>query len=431
MRALAAALALAALGCARGPAPTVTADGAIPAIAIHADRSGGRAVAVIAERREVEIVDGAFTVDDLLGDVVLASLAVEAIDGGSRLVVRRCARPALGEGASVAVGHQVAVTTAGGARVDGALRSADPAGVIVAGADGRDHELSLDAVADLAVVEPLATGLRCEVEGGTGRRQLRLVYTSWSFAWSARYHLRLAADGEARGGAAAMTPRFAIVAPRVARPRPVAVTLVAGLPGDGTLAPAQVWSGTVTLDGDVEVAGAPTTRSASVGWVYRGLDPAGARDERHDLSHTLVTEELELAPTATDVPGPVEIERADGARVRSALPPIGEPDGRGVRPALRLVLATSAELVGYRRWRFLASDGAGAIDELVYSVANRGDAPARVRIEEPLRGRSAAIRFAAPEGQGEVDRQRFWREVTVAPGGVVRGAVVLAYGRVD
>jgi hypothetical protein len=110
MRALAAALALAALGCARGPAPTATADGAIPAIAIHADRSGGRAVAVIAERREVEIVDGAFTVDDLLGEVVLASLAVEAdrrrlAPGGAAVRAPGPGRGRVGRGRPSGRGH--------------------------------------------------------------------------------------------------------------------------------------------------------------------------------------------------------------------------------------------------------------------------------------------------------------------------------------
>ena len=71
------------------------------------------------------------------------------------------------------------------------------------------------------------------------------------------------------------------------------------------------------------------------------------------------------------------------------------------------------------------------VDEILYSVANHGDRPVEVTIEEELRYPvGAVVRFERPEpaeGGGELKRDRWRRVVTVAPDGVARGAVVVQY----
>ena len=85
----------------------------------------------------------------------------------------------------------------------------------------------------------------------------------------------------------------------------------------------------------------------------------------------------------------------------------------------------------YRHKRELARDDRHVVDEILYSVANHGDAPVEVTIEEELRYPGAAVvrfeRPAAGEGGGALKRDRWRRVVTVAPDGVARGAVVVQY----
>lgn len=99
---------------------------------------------------------------------------------------------------------------------------------------------------------------------------------------------------------------------------------------------------------------------------------------------------------------------------------------------MRVPLATSATLIGYRHKRELARDNRRVVDEILYSVANHpGDRPVEVTIEEELRYPvGAVVRFERPEpaeGGGELKRDRWRRVVTVTPDGVARGAVVVQY----
>ena len=62
-------------------------------------------------------------------------------------------------------------------------------------------------------------------------------------------------------------------------------------------------------------------------------------------------------------------------------------------------------------------------------MANRGEHPAQVTIEEELRAfRGAKLRHERPEGAGELRPDRFRRVVDIAPGGIAQGAFVVQYG---
>ncbi len=480
------ALALAA--CAHGGGARPATQPGL-AITIHVDRATGAGRAFVDDRRWLAVpADGWVELPDVALDVELDSVVLAAVDGRGGLTASECAPAGVARGvrdlpgslgravevtvaggaviagALVALGEPVTIVddralgrveaselegsagpiagaatvgetvrgvTAGGDRVLGRVVSVGPQTLTIATPDGLARPVALAAVAAIRIVDD-HPGLRCRVTSrAPGRQLVRLCYASPGFGWTASYRVELA--GEAAITAAPLTPRYTIVAPGLPTPRAATVRLVAGLP-EGPIAPAEAWRGALTVGGGpVVVTGATEARPARTGWVYRGAlpladdGPAGAY--WHAASHGLVWRELALAPAPTDVAGPLEVVLDGDAtrRVRAALPaPALEP-----AIAVRVPLATSATLIGYRHKRELARDDRHVVDEILYSVANHGDRPVEVTIEEELRYPvGAVVRFERPEpaeGGGELKRDRWRRVVTVAPDGVARGAVVVQY----
>lgn len=481
--------ALALAGCVHGGGARPAVEAGL-AIAIHVDRATGAGRAFVDDRRWVVVpADGWIELPDVAADVELDSVVLAAVDGRGALTASACRAAGVTRGTGdlpSALGRGVRVTLAGGevvagtltavgapvtivaddalghveagALVDGvgeALATAPSVGQVVRGetpggdrvlgpvvsvrprsltvglADGQARTVPLDAVAAIGLADD-RPGLRCHVTSGApGRQLVRLGYASPGFAWTASYRVEL--RDEAAITAAPLTPRYTIVAPGLTTPRAAMVRLVAGLP-DGPFAPAEAWRGELTLGGGpVVVTGATAARPARAGWVYRGAlgsaDEPPAGEYWHAASHGLVWRELALAPAPTDVAGPLEVVLDGDAarRVRAALPaPALDPP-----VAVRVPLASSATLIGYRHKRELARDERHVVDEILYSVANHGDAPVEVTIEEELRYPGAAVvRFERPEaseGGGALKHDRWRRVVTIAPDGVARGAVVVQY----
>lgn len=473
----AAAFALALGACARPT--TVPAGNATPglAVTIHADRAGGGGRAFVDDRRWLELPrDGWLELPDVAGDLELGSVVIDLVGAPGGLRTGECHAGGLRGGLAglrAALGQAVTITTTDGGTVAGTLSAVGPdvalvrddhLGVVtvyemtngtpwpapgtivdaVAGSDDRVlgpllsvgprtlaltvdgdrvRELSIDAVA--AVALDRAAALRCHVTTThPGRQLVRIAYASPGFAWSAGYRVELpGGDGLT---SVAVTTRFTVAAPALATPRPARVRLVAGLP-DSAVAPAEVWAGEVTLGGaPVVFASAPVEREARLGLVYRGAlggEPPTS-EYWHAGSHGLVQSELALAPLATDVRGPLDVVLdGDGRQVRVALPaPTLDPP-----MASRLPLTASATLFGYRAKRELVRDLDHIVDEILYSVTNHGDQPATITVEEELRFPTVEVRMARPEGTGELGAGRWRRVIEVPPDGVVRGAVVLQY----
>lgn len=399
------------------------------------------------------------------------------------------AEDGLGTGAWL-IGHPVALTTAGGAEVRGTVRevgglvavihddevgavevvrvsavpdgddqlaggTGDPRGTIAYGrtadgssvygpvialhastatvetATGERVVIALGALAQLRVEGVTGSPtLRCRVRARRpGRHLVRTAYASAGFDWSASYRTTLP-PGDGPIDAIAVTTRYAISAPAPASARPATVELIAGLPGDSE-APVSVWTGPASIGGgEVVVIGAPVEREARLGWVYRGAlsapDDDDSSDYWHLSSHGLVWLELALAPRPSDVPGPLDvvIDAAAARVVRAELPAadLAHP------AAIRIPITASSTLVGFRRKRQLVHDASAIADEILYSVANRGDRPVTVTIEEELRGyQGAQLRHQRPEGAGELRRDRFRRVVEIAAGGIAQGAFVVQY----
>ncbi|HVV86443.1 MAG TPA: hypothetical protein VHE35_25475, partial [Kofleriaceae bacterium] len=196
-------------------------------------------------------------------------------------------------------------------------------------------------------------------------------------------------------------------------------------------APVEVWHGPLALaGGDVTAIGAPSTRGAHVRRVYRGAVPPPAGADPHEqgwgqASTADVVRELVFERAPTDVPGALRVAIADpdgGVRWQAGeLPAVSAAGGKLVR----VPLDVDRSLVGFRQR--LVHDEDSLADEVRLSVANRGDAPVEVVLEEPLRpiGR-AAVRFAAPS-PGTLSASYWQLAVQVAPGKLERAAVLLAY----
>ncbi|MBZ0233367.1 MAG: hypothetical protein K8M05_13645, partial [Deltaproteobacteria bacterium] len=94
--------------------------------------------------------------------------------------------------------------------------------------------------------------------------------------------------------------------------------------------------------------------------------------------------------------------------------------------AVRVPLALEPDLVGYRRKLGRDLGGRLLVDELAYSVANRGARDVVVLVEEPLRGvvRPTVLHETRA---GELLRDRWRATLEVPAGGIVQGRVVLQY----
>ncbi|MBK9029727.1 MAG: hypothetical protein IPL61_00035 [Myxococcales bacterium] len=326
-----------------------------------------------------------------------------------------------------APGTAVVGRAAGGDRVLGPLVAVRPRALVLAVAEGRMRELPIAAVASVRVDAP-GPRLRCRVHSSRpGRQLVRVAYGSPGFGWSAAYQVDLPTGAGAIASLPVVT-RFTITAPALPAARPAFVRLVAGLP-DGPFPPAEAWRGEVSIGGGpVLITGPAVDRDARLELVYRGAlggDEAPTSEYWHAASHGLVWQELALAPAPSDLAGPLEVVLDDdrSRRVRARLgPPALDPPA-----AVRVPLATSATLIGYRHKRELVRDGRHIVDEILYSVTNHGAAPATVTIEEELRFPDAVVRYERPEPGGERRADRWRRTVEVPPDGVAQGALVLQY----
>lgn len=382
--------------------------------------------------------------DDELGEVEVTALSVDRADEEDRGdgTLRSLDEVMPGGGpvtdepdqpwTDALLGRLAAGRTRDGDAVYGPLVALRAASAHVRTPDGRHATIVLGTVARLEVAGVSgAPTLRCRVRARRpGRQLVRAAYASDGFGWSASYRAVLPPGDDASLTSIDVAARYTIEAPALATARLATVELVAGLP-DGDEPPAPVWRGEVRIGGGpVVVHGAPEPREARLGWVYRGAIQDDVDEPSSEVwrggSHSLVWRELALAPAPGDLPGPIElvIDAAAARAVRGHVP-AADP----ARPrAIRLPIATSATLFGFRRKRMLVNEAGVLADEILYSVSNRGDAPVRVTIEEELRDlHEPRIRHEKPDGAVELRRDRWRRVVEIAPGGIAQGAVVVQY----
>lgn len=332
------------------------------------------------------------------------------------------------------IGDLVSAADRDGRELFGLFVAVVPERLVVRGADGKVTSVQPDRVLRLSVDGvPAEPTLRCEVESRRpGRHLVRVTYATTGVTWTAAHTIASLPGTGVAGPVESidLVTAYTITADALAAPRSAHVQLVLGLPGEPDPSQA-VWHGSATIGGgNVRVRGAPVARRARLDRVYRGAeeDPAAnpRRPEWRDVSGSAVWRELAFERTPADAPGPVRVALRDADVIRWVDGEIPAGSGSDAGSAVRIPLALEPELVGYRRKVGRDLAGQVIVDEVSYSVANRGDAAVDVLVEEPLRGVvRPAILFEKHDG--ELLRDRWRARVTVPAGGIAQGQVVLEY----
>lgn len=343
-----------------------------------------------------------------------------------------------------APGDAVFATLDDGDEVFGTFAALQPSRLVVRTRDGARRALDVDAITRLAAGGlPAQPMLRCALDGvRPGRHLVRFAYAAPDLTWRARYRVTL--DDPLAGSAPGVGPdaaldhvalerAFELSAPGMPAGTTARVRLVLGVPAEPE-PPVTVWEGDATLGGAaVEVRAEPVRRRARVERVYRGAVVRAGENPRfpewREESTPAVWRELSFERVAADAPGRLRV----GLRSAGATRWLDGELAPSAADVVRVPLAPDPELVGFRRKRGRDPDGTLVLDELTFSVANRGAAPATVAIEEELRplGRPDILfsRLADRDHRGELRADRWRTTVTVPPGELVQGQLVLRYAQ--
>jgi hypothetical protein len=358
-----------------------------------ADGNQRRSVALVDDRRTVEVGrDGAVVLSDVAEGIELASLIVEPLDG-DRLVVESCARE-LGRGYGGQ--HRMTVTFADGVAVTGRVEvPSERDGLwVIEDDDGRTHFVRGDPV-QISIIGGAGLGVRCQVSGAAGTRRVRLAYATDDLSWKAAYRVDAEIDD---AGAATVTvqPTFTIAGSGVVGARRAVVSLLVGLPG-ADAAPRLAWRGPVDLGTDEVAVQAPAiTMAARLEHIYRGA--VAHREDNPRIGYSWrqsmtadVWASLGFAPAslddAGDLPGGtalVTVRHAGDAQPRQAQVRWPEPrDDR--KHGIDLLLWPSHELHGHRARETVYEDGRRLVEQYLLSVGNQSDRTVTVWVEEELR----------------------------------------------
>ena len=253
--------------------------------------------------------------------------------------------------------------------------------------------------------------VRCAVSARPGRYLVRILYVTTRIGYRAQHELVLVGDH------AQLTSRYAIATPPWGGR--AHVVLYDGAPG-GERAPLEISRGEVTLDGSTAVLATPTRDvHGALRRIYDGA--VLGIDDTTDISWgrdsvAAVWVWLEIAPVSV-APGPVHVHLEVGEGVRDLdIPTAMRKQDDTV---LRLPLWVDSSLRG-SRMRFVEyNDGAMLIERLVLGVANLGDVPREVWIEEHVR-RANRRKLDHP-----------WPKKPTVAGDIVRSKLEARPGRIE
>jgi hypothetical protein len=341
-----------------------------------------------------------------------------------------------------------------GNEVFGTLAALQPSRLVLRTTSGARRSVDVDAIVRLALDGlPASPMLRCTVASPRpGRHLVRLAYAAPDLSWRAGYRVTLGdpaatatADHAASAGHAAtaaatvgqaaldrvtLQRSFELRADGLPPGTTARVRLVLGLPAEAE-PPVTVWQGEATLGGGaVEVRADPVERRARIDRVYRGALARPGENPRfpewRDDASATVWRELAFERLPADAPGRVRVGLHDAAGAVRWVD--GELTSFSV---VRVPLLPDPDLVGFRRKLSSDPDGSFVLDDIALSVANRGTAPALVAIEEELRpiARPDVLfaRFADRDVRDALLADRWRTLVTVPPGEIVQGQLVLRY----
>jgi len=262
-------------------------------------------------------------------------------------------------------------------------------------------------------IEPrFAPAVRCDVSGRPGRYLVRIVYVTSRLAYRAQH------DVDINTGGARVTSRFAIATPYWHERADVVV--YDGVPG-GEHTPSEVVRGSIELDGSTAVLALPTRDAEGhVLRVYDGAviasedttDPAWGKDSTGAIWVSLELKKLRLAP------GPVHVHlELPGEGIRES--DVSASSRKGTDDELRLPLWIDETLRGTRQRVVEYNDGAALTERVLLGVANLGDTPREVWIEEHLRTASKR------------KLERAWPKKPIAVGDILRSKLDAKPGRIE
>ena len=386
----------------RGPPRPSMPPHSVPGVSISMYRgTSDRMLSVIDDRRWVTITGSSLVLDHVEPDAQLPTLTIESLVGHPLTVVR-CVR------------ERLAVP----ARPDGDGDGGGPDGEDGDGGDAGPPDRGLLERSDEVASEQEAGGpssdVRCEVEGGTGARLLRVSYVTSSLAYRVQHDVTMTAADRAL-----VMTRFAIATP--AWGRHADVWLYEGEPGTGE-APRELARGSVALDGSTAILLAPEHEApARLRRVFDGaLHVPTAEDDdraRGQASVQAVWVWLELEDPALPL-GPLHVHLAlPGEAIRDLdVPAAGRAGSRRTR---RFALWIDSQLRGVRR-RATGASGPITVERFVVSVINTGEVPREVWVEERLRHAKHREVTNAWPAQPTVTGDRARTRLVIAPGSVER-----------
>jgi hypothetical protein len=412
-----------AVGCGAPHAQTPEAVTATPregiAIAIYAN--GDRSYAVVDDRRRIAIRSAQMLLDRIDPAASLQSLLVEPLDARDEIHVTACARERVDDSAA-------------GLQSLAQARGERPKRLLVV-RDMHDDAPERFEYIDTGQMEPpvlpaahvLSPVVQCTVTARAGDRLVRIMHVTSAIAFRTVHELTLVDPDRAQ-----LTTRFAIATPAWATR--AEVTLFEGIPGD-EVPPRELVHGTIVLDGSTAILDGGPTREvpAHLRTIYDGAkiedsedikpnDIAWARESRHQ-----VWEWLEVtAPLASGT-----------LRAHVELPG-SAPRDVAVEPALRQRTRDGAvsrfplwiddDLVGTRKRTIDRADGVIITDRLQLTIANIGDRPREVWIEEPLRPAARRRTISQPwPGRPQLVNDLARVKLTLAPGHTERMGFTMDY----
>jgi hypothetical protein len=336
-------------------------------------------LAVVDDRRWIDVpADGTVALTELAPGLELDSLVIEALDPDAPVDRVWCARPVAVEGAA-----------------------------------------------------PTPVTVRCQLQAAPGRHRVRLAYTATGVGWEARHAIAAHLDRAGRGTASVQS-RFAVTA--AGWPTgDAAIELWRGLPG-GAAAPTRVWDGHATLVADGVVAGpaAHDVRARTIA-VYRGAvvapdglpsDPRWSQASQDEVRTWLVLDTpLERGPAAVVVSGGDGAQQATG-EVELAAPELwgpGQVCAPGAPPTptagdcaqltgppgARVPLGVDGRWRAHRDVHAISSVEGSLREGVQLRVENRGEVPAEIWVEEPLR--PARVQRIEPYGRKAISHDGWLR----------------------
>ena len=356
--------------------------------------------ALVDDRRAVDVRGGALELEHVDPGAALASLVIEPLGDPHGLHIGECTRDALPELA----------------------RAPDPHG------KPAPEPPPADSTAHYAPV------VRCRADGPAGRYLVRIVYVSNALRYRAQHDVTVIAGRAALR--AIVTSRFAVATP--SWQQRADLVIYEGVPGGAHL-PREIVRGAAELDGSIAVL-APAAREvpAQLHAIFDGaqvlgprpadnaaaLDSTWAQGSTQDVWMWLDLGKLRLAP------GPMHVHvELPGEPARDAAVPADRRDqGSSADAPLRVPLWIDSSLHGFRQRFADFADDAALAERFLITVANAGEAPREVWIEEPLRAVRRHWLVRSWPGKATIAGDRVHARVVVQPGKLERVGFSVAYG---